>query len=286
MTSTAAVAGQGYKLEYSSHGGAELGQGVHEREWVLKLDSTEGSAFLEKHRSDADQEGEPIGIFQGQLPPETFGMLLQLTQQVRLAELPPAAGGGPNISLMTIKLEQGKTRLEKSFTGRDFAALNQLGPLLEELNGILGGLNNSPVSAIRPLVAYKPREYRFEFAIANIGKEAACVGDPRFIVRGDAMQWAGVRVAEFPEERPGYTSPPLQWTQVRLAPAVQASGLPLVVKAGEKFALPTVVWRDARAGVRYIAQAVWSDYSGTREGPGCYRVRGAAFSESIEFSLK
>lgn len=285
MTSTAAVSGQGYKLEYSSYGGRELGPGVHEREWVLKLDSTEGSAVLEKHRSDADRAGEAIGLFQGQLPAETFGMVLRLTQQVRLEELPPPAGGGPNVSLLTVKLQQGETRMEKSFTSRNVPALNQLRPLLEQLNGIHGGLTNSPVCAIRTVVAYEPRENRFQWGVANIGKEPVSLGDPRYIARGEPEQWAGVRVAEFPVEVPGYTSPPLQWEQVRLAPAVQASGLALTVKAGENLTLPTAGWQGRR-GVRYIAQAVWSDYSGPREGSGGYRVRGAAFSESIEFTLK
>jgi hypothetical protein len=284
MTSPGAVAG--YKMEYSAYSGRELGVGVHEREWKLKLDSSEGTVQLEKHRSDADQAGEPVGLFQSQLPAETFVRLRQLAAQVRLAELPPPSGGGLGVALFTIKIEQGTARLEKPFTGRDMAAMQRLRPLLDELNRIYSAMNNSPVAAVRAVVVFKPREYRFEWELVNIGRESVCVGDPRFILKTDPKQGAYVRVAEFPEERPGFTSPPLVWEQVRLAPAVQVSGFPLTLKAGEKLALSTVGWPGARAGVRYIAQAVWLDYSGMREGPGCYRVRGAAFSESIEFTLK
>lgn len=283
---TTTVSGQAYKLEYSLYGGPELGAGVHQREWSLKLDSADGSAFLEKHRSDSDAAGEPVGIFRAQLPPEKFWMLFQLAHRVRLPELAPGGADGPGASLMTLKLEQGETRVEKSFSSRDIAALEQLEPLLEELSRILGAMNNSPVAAIRTMVAYAPRERRFDFIVANIGTEQVCVGDPRFIPPGDPMQWAGVRVAELPEERPGYTSPPLQWVQLPLAKPVQASGVPIVIKAAEKFTAPTAVWSAARPGVRYIAQAVLSDYSGPRETPGCYRIRGAAFSESVEFTLK
>jgi hypothetical protein len=283
---TTAVSGQAYKLEYSSYGGPEMSAGVHQREWSLKLDSADGSALLEKRRSDADMPGEPVGIFRAQLPPEKFWALFQLAQRVRLPELTPRGGGGLGSSVLTLTLEQGSTRVEKAFSSGDIAALDQLDPLIEELNRILGAMNNSPVAAIRAMVAYAPRERRFDFTVANIGTEAVCIGDPRFIAPGDPMQFAAVRVAEFPEERPGYTAPPLQWVQIPLAKPVQASGVPIVIRAGEKFTAPTAVWTAARPGVRYIAQAVLSDYSGPRETPGCYRIRGAAFSESVEFTLK
>lgn len=283
---TTTASGQSYKLEYSAHGGPELGAGVHEREWSLKLDSADGSASLEKHRSDSDAAGEPVGLFRAQLPPEKFWSLFQLAHRVRLPELAPAGGGGMRSSLMTLKLEQGGARVEKAFSSGDIKALDQLEPLLEELNRIFGAMSNSPVAAIRTMVAYVPRERRFDFVVANIGTEPVCVGDPRFIVPGNPKLWAGVRVAEMPYERPGYTSPPLQWAQVPLSKPVQASGVPIVIKAGEKFTAPTAIWSAARPGVRYIAQAVLSDYSGPREAPGCYRIRGAAFSEAIEFTLK
>jgi hypothetical protein len=123
--------------------------------------------------------------------------------------------------------------------------------------------------------------------LANIGTQDVCFSDPRLLPRDDPYRWAGVRIAEFPPERPGVTSPPLKWTQLFLAPPPQPVAVTRVVlKPGERFAAPTAAWRAPRSGVRYLVQAVWSDYTGPREAEGCYQIRGAVFSEGLEVTPK
>jgi len=283
MSAPGVVAGEPLVIEYSKVGGVSLGQDLHVRQSRLRMNSGDGWAVLEKHRSEADTPGAPIGTFGSQLPPEAFTRVLELARKTKLAELPPPTSADFSTTLMTITLERGSAKLTKQLSSGDIPLILQIQELLAELGRLSAALENSPVAALRTSVSWASREGAFVLTLTNIGTQNVCFGDPRLLRQDEPDHWAGVRVAEFPPERPGVTAPPLQWVRLLLAPPRQPpAAARIFLKPGERFSAPTLVWRPARRGVRHLAQGVWADYTGPREAEGCYQIRGAAFSEGLE----
>ncbi len=273
----------GFTLDYSSVGGPELGAGVHERESHLRLDSGKQEAVLERHRSESDSGGEPIGTFRAQLPADAFSSVLEYANKERLAELPKSTGGGPGKSAMTVRLEQQNSVVTKTLTSGDIPLLGQLQYFFYQLNRISTALMQHPVQAARVSVAAGDGSRYFNLTIENIGSADICFADPRLLGPGGEDLWAGVRVAEVPVERPGVTSPPLKWTRINLMAKREKAGVAetVVLKPGANFTAPTETWSAPHRGANYLVQAVWSNYSGPPEGVGCYRLRGAAFSQNL-----
>lgn len=277
-----------YVLEYLVEGGPTLGEGVHERQSTLRIDERDGTVFEESHRSESDAAGEPIGIFWGRLTEDDLKKYASLVEQVRLAALPAGKGGDFGASTITLKWMKGAAWATRSFSSRDGAILDQLDPLLFALNQLSGSLRTHPLKAIRLSVGFLPDsgDGRFAWTATNIGTEPVCFADPRLLPQDTPDRWAGVRFSEYPPEKPGVTAPPLKWSKLALASAPQplkADAL-VVLRPGEKFTAPTVPWQPARRGMRNLAQAVFSDYTGSPSVRDCHRIRGAAFSQGFEIT--
>jgi hypothetical protein len=93
-----------------------------------------------------------------------------------------------------------------------------------------------------------------------------------------------IRFAELPQERPGVTSPPLQWAELQIQAESKPTPPVVTLKAGERLSIPSVSWSMARSGVRYLVQGVWSDYTDPIGTQSCYSMRGAAFSENVKIT--
>lgn len=279
-----------FVLEYRLEGGRRLGEGVCERDSRLVVNSEDRAAFMEKHRSEGDEGGEPIGTFRLPLAGERLARLPALVRRVKLEEVPPPRGADLDTSLLTLAFRQGATAIEKQFISRDGETIDRLEPLLSELEAIEDELDAHPVAAVRLAVAPAPPGHgrRFELAVTNIGKTDVRLADPRALDHDERHHWAGVRIAELPEERPGFTSPPLQWSRILLMPALgePAGGGDLILKPGQKFAAPTLQWLPMHLGVACLAQGVLSNYTGHGETDGCYRIRGALFSEFLGITAR
>jgi len=273
-----------FVFEYSSVGGPELGQGIHERESHLRLNSADQSAFLEKHRSDSDAPGEAIGTFRARLPADAFARVRNLVTTTQLAQLKAPNRGGPGSSLITLRYEEGDTKIEKSFTSFDTGLIAQVQGLISEIVQILVVLNRSPERALQITVAQSPSAPSFSFVATNIGTTEVCLTDPRSLPTGNIDVYAGIRWAEYPTERPGVTAPPLQWTFLGLARPehVANSESPIVLKPGDAFTIPTEPWKNPSPGRRFLVQGRFSDYGGPTEVRDCYRIRGAVFSKIVE----
>jgi hypothetical protein len=275
-----------FTLEFCTKGGPNLGQEVNEIDSCLKLNSRDHSAFLEKHRSQSDKAGEPIGTFRAQFPDEDFKKVADLVQREKLADLPAPTQGGPGASVLTLKFGQGQTKIDKMLTSRDINLIEQVDGLLFELNRLAALLDEHPLQAVKTELTYKGAslDEHFELSVTNIGSEPVCLFDPRLLKHDDADAWAGVRVAEFPQEKPGVTSPPLEWLRIGLERPLQQmrTGVQVKLAPGEKLMARTEAWRRGQRGVRHLAQGVLSNYSGPREVEGCYRIRGAVFSAALE----
>jgi hypothetical protein len=269
-----------FTLHYTSTGGPELAPSLHERQTSLTINGADGSVFLEQHRSESDEAGAPIGTFHMAADAEPLQKLLEYADKERLADLAPPTRGGPGTSVMTIGLEEGARKISKTLTSGDIPQIRQLEYFLYQLNQIMTAAKRSPHQAVRVTVAPDTTSRRFLVSIENIGSANVCFYDPRTIGRGSPDRRAGVRFAELPQERPGVTSPPLQWAELQ----IQAENAPALVtlKAGERITVPTAAWTTARSGVRYLVQGVWSDYTYPIRAEACYAMRGAAFSENMK----
>ena len=275
-----------FVLEYRTAGGLPLGPDLRERQTFLRLDRNEGTAFWEVFRSPSDGPGEPIGAFRNSLADAKFQDVEQCVKAAKLEKLPPPTGGGLGDSLLTLQYEKGETFIDKSFPSSDVTALEQLEDLMFELDQITGSLAAHPVGAIRVSVEHAAgsSDGRFRLMITNIGVEPVTFTDPRTLGEGHDDRWCGVQIAEFPEERPGYTAPPLRWSRLHLALATEdlSAGPHIVLEPGKVFSAQTVEWAAPRSGVRYLVQGILINYAGPRERQGHYRIRGAVFSDPLE----
>lgn len=282
------AAGAPFVLEYSAEAQKALGTGLRKISSKLIVRSGRREALLEKHRSQSDQAGEPIGTFQAELSERVLASILDKANRTIVPELPPAMGGGPGSTAITLKFEQGERKVTRIFNTGDIATLSAVKELLSELDQLGGQLNRHPKCALQASVAYNGGSTpHFVLTLTNIGTERICFADPRFLPPGDPDCWAGAQVAEFPEEEPGVTAPPLKWTRLPLeVPAEAAPSEPVVLRPGKSFSANTVTWQHRKAGARFLALGVYSDYTGPAVIEGVYRIRGATFSEGLEFRPK
>ena len=283
------AAGEPYVLEYSVESPEAVGPELRRDSSKLIVRSDRREAFLEKHRSQSDRRGEPIGTFRAELDDGLAARILDEANRMLIPE-PPAAGAGdePGPIIVALKFEQGARKVTRAFTTGDMATLNAMRELLSELNQLSGQLNSHPKAALQASVHYEEGETpHFVLTLTNIGTEPICFADPRFLPPGDPDHWAGAQVAELPEEKPDVTPPPLEWTRLLLdKPAEPAPEAPVVLEPGKSFSAKTVRWQNVKPKVRFLALGVYSDYTGPGEIADVYRVRGATFSEGLEFEPK
>jgi hypothetical protein len=280
-----AAAAADYTLEFCTLAGPQFDNGVHERHSCITLNSRDRTAAHDKHRSQSDEAGEPIGEFRAILPAETFDTVLRLVRSERLADLPAPSRMGPGVSLMTLAFRQGATTIEKTITSREMASIEKIDGLIAELGRIYGTLDHSPLRAVRASVAYveAQQDSHFVLRIDNIGKERVCLRDPHLLSGSNPDAWAGVQVAEFPPEQAGVTAGALQWNRLELAvERTPASGPYIRLDPDRSVSARTVAWKGAKGGMRYLAQGLYTSYTGPADVDGCYQVRGAAFSDGLE----
>ena len=282
---SSAPSGGDYTLEYTVRAMPGMGE-LQRIDTTLRIDSAKRTAWLEKHRSQSDRAGEPIGTFGGELSEKLIGDILAAVRKAKLDDLPPRSGRGPGSTIITLKFQRGGEKTEAVFSTGDMEILDALEGLLDELNQLAELLNDRAICAMKASVEFRQRpQPHFVLTLRNIGTERICFGDPRLLTAGSAVDvnhWAGVRVAVLPEEKPHVTSPPLQWVRLPLAgPRAGSAGETIVLKPGKTFSADTVAWPAWQKGVTYLAQGVWTDYTGPGEVQGVFRVRGATFSEGL-----
>jgi hypothetical protein len=278
--STPSTRGQPFTLTYTSTGGVELGPKLYERQTSLIIHSSDHSVVLEQHRSESDEAGAPIGIFRWAADPESLQKLIEHAIEERLEDLAPPARGGPGTTVMTIALDLDDRKISKTLTSADIPQIGQLEYFLYQLNQIMFAARQAPYQAVRVTVAPDLPAHRFQVGIENIGKANVCLFDPRTIGSGDPNRWIGVRLAELPQEIPGVTSPPLEWSEIHVQQETGAYRV-LTLKAGERLTVPSASWAHPRQGVKYLVQGVWSDYAASSGSENCYFMRGAGFSENL-----
>lgn len=280
-----------FTFDYTSTGGPYLGPGVQERSWTVTVDSRRAECVLDRHRSDAETPGEPIGLFRFEMTDDDLRALQATIRGAGLGALEPKPGkGNPGSSLQTIDWWSPENtdpggRTTVSFDSTDRRLSGSIWPLMERVFALLAKGLESPESAVCVEAGLKPGigGQGLTMRLVNVGTAKACVNDPRVGV-GSPDRFAVVRVAAKPATQKGVTPTAPRWTDVRI-PASDEKGRPatVVLGPGEALDLGSVPWPSALPkGSAYLMHGAWSDYTGDREMDGVYRVRGAATSKWVE----
>jgi hypothetical protein len=278
----------GARVEYAIEGGVEMAPGIHEIETSLRIRLDSGDAFLEQHQPSSEEGGEPLGTFKALLPAELLSRLRSALTDATLWSLPRSTAGGPGSSLIRIRMASDGVARELQVPSRDIDTLGKIDPLLAILNDAVTETMAHPFQAVRfsvrfqsPIGAHSPA---FAISVTNVGTETIAVPDVK-LFGGDAEEHSEgdltLRVAAYPEERPGYTAPPLVWERVAFATPGAAPVLSLLAPGQEATREP-IVWKPSHPGERHLAQAGFAFYGGPPAVEGHLVIKGRALSEAVE----
>jgi hypothetical protein len=283
--------GDGSRVEYAIEGGPEMGPGIHEIETSLRIRLDTGEAFLEQHQPSSAEGGEPMGTFKGPLPAELLSHLRAALGDATLWSLPPSTAGGPGSSLIWVRMSSATGARELRVSSRDIDALGKIDPLLAILNDAVTETMAHPFQAVQfsvrsqlPIGGHAPT---FAISVKNVGTETVALPDLK-VFGGDVEEHPdrdlSVRVAAYPDERPGYTAPPLVWERLAFAMPGVAPALSLLAP-GQEAMREQIVWTPSHPGERHLAQAGFAFYGGPPVVEGHLVIKGRALSEAVEIRL-
>jgi hypothetical protein len=177
---------------------------------------------------------------------------------------------------------------ELQVPSRDIDALGKIDPLLEILNDALTETMAHPFQAVRFIVRSQAPISRhslsFAISVENVGTEMVALPNLKVFggdVEGHEDRDLSLRVAAFPEERPGYTAPPLVWERLGFAKAGAAPALSLLAP-GHEVIREQIVWRPSHPGERHLVQAGFAFYGGPSVVEGHLVIKGRALSGAME----
>lgn len=283
-------------------GGAGRGIDLRERQSTLELRSEDRLATWERHRSDPDEPGAPIGRFEATLEAARFEHVQAIADSPTFRELDRAKQTGPlprfgplGTTVFEFTYECRGAVVRKSIANSDLGLLDSLEPLFSELNGIEVELLKHPVAAVRAKVQFVATPLgsdHFVLSIENIGREPVYIGNPHRLDESKLqsagqprLRWAGVRWAVLPPETPGVIEAPLEWSYLSLAMLAASESDPIDVRieAGKSYVARTGPFHPPAGNTRFIVEGILENYEGSPRVGGVYRIRGAVFSKAKEF---
>jgi hypothetical protein len=278
-----------YRIEYATEGGPELGPGLHETETSLRIDLATGTASFERRQPISTEGGDPVGTFSLALSAEWRTRLHHLIDNLDLQSIPPGTAGGPGVSVIRLRVTRAQ-RAEASFSNRDIPTLERLEPVLSALDDLGATVAEHPLQAIRlevRSVGTATEAAAFDVIATNVGRETLVLVPPAAHPGGAGFplepDWAGVQYAHSPEEKPGFTAPPLEWHRV-IAQAQRSLGQTVVLAPGAALSLRSGPWTPTVRRERHLVQAIFSSYSPLSVLDGHPVFRGRALSAALEIT--
>ena len=279
---------KGNHVEYAIKGGPEMGSGIHETETKLCIALDTAEALVEEHQPSSIEGGEPLGTFRGTLQGELLSRLHNALSEASLWSLPPSTSGGPGSSTIRIRHQHDGVVRELQVASRDIDALEKLDPVLSILNDAIVETVEHPLQAIQlsvvPTVSDDGQAPSFTISVKNVGTKTVAIPDLR-IFGGAAQPQAdgdlSLRVATYPQERPGYTAAPLVWERLSFSVPESSAELSFLAPGQEVIRGP-ITWVPTKRGERYLVQAGFSFYGSPAELEGHLVIKGRALSEAIE----
>lgn len=272
------VDGELLTVEFDTVGGVELGAGLHEREFHLRVHVDTSVIELAQHAPMSDFSIDPIGHFRAPLTPDEQASLARACGAAGFDRTPPPANGGLGTSLLTLRCRyRGKVKTA-SFSSRNIPAVDAMQPLLDAVNPLLGKALKSPLQALKVELSGPPAsDGRFHFVIRNIGTMSLNVVIPSKTKDGASI---GVQVAPFRNDDAPWP-PPWEFLEVDH----QHSGTldkPRRLEPHDGLSLVTKRW-EHKIPRRYIAQARFATYSGPPAVQALPVIKGSMLSETVTF---
>lgn len=261
-----------FRLQFTSTGGAPLGDGLYEYTTVLNMQGgARPRALMLLNRHNGDLIGKPIGTFSDMVPAPRARQVAKAVEDLIAKGMPQATGGDARANTLKLEYSEGKRKFTATLNAMDRSSLAALAAVMTELQPVMLQLLNRPERAVTVSVERLPDApdagggnggIKFQLKLTNVGIHEVLVGDPRIPARAGQKPRAIVRVAATPVKKPGFMDPPLYWDTVRLElPPAGTLDTGIVIKPGDTLSVATMPWIPPKPG-EYVVQGVFQDGSG------------------------
>jgi len=264
---------------------------------VLRIDGTTGQAIMLLNREGGDLPGRPVGLFEATLKKEQILALGTAIEGVKWAETGSLKGGDITAATLSLDYSRGGRIIQRDFNAMNGQFLNAIRPVMDQITDLMTRLSDHPARAIDVAVVQGPAGFRL--VVRNVGTGPVVISDPRHPSKDGASTCGWVGAARDVPPPPG--SGPIPLHPVAFPPLGAAPPL-VTIEPGKSIEVDTATWTPSGAG-KYFARGNWKDYGPVSGDPKAflplipdpaafnrdarpYRIRGAAFSKALFFTVK
>ena len=283
-----------YWFEMVTEGGPELGPGLHQTQGLLRVDLLSGDANEEIHQPPSDQGGDVIGVFRSRLAPDQLSKLRSVLEKGDWTARPSSALGGPGTSAIRFTVHRGGHPRSATYSSMDVATQVAFEPLIGEVGRVSAELRAHPWEALRLEIARggsSKKSLVFRLIVKNVGMRPVAIVDPLELPSPPSedserpgSEFAGFRIAMFPQMPDDSTPPPLEWESIGLAGKRPSTPVARTrtIEAGDQLVFDSEPWHPTQRRVNHLVQALISAYQVSKKPSPARLIRGALFSEALE----
>jgi len=245
----------------------------------------DGKSTFSTIRSRMDLAGEEIGTFESKINKDKIRALVQQLKDAGFESLPPQEGrSGYPIHRLAISIKG-------IYTASTFMTFPQEMEIVgDTLREIINIVRENKVRVLKlTLDTKKPSKGKpldMTINFHNLGNEAFFLKNP-IIMQKTRQNVFVIEYGQIPEEKEGYTSPPIEWKQSQLEnlKAEKDEQNYIYLKPGEvhPISVPKAVIINEPGN--YLMHLIYSNYELVQSVGGIPVLRGHAVSDEFEFSL-
>jgi hypothetical protein len=247
----------------------------------------DGKATFSTIRSRMDLAGEEIGNYEGEIDKEHVRELFQQLKDSGFESLPPEEGSISGASRHRLAITIGGAYAFSSFSTFPTA----IETVDDKLREIINTVRENKLRVLKLTIDIskpakgKPIDVTINFP--NLGTEPFFIRNPKNMKQTKRDVFA-VEYGLIPEEKPGFTSPPIQWKQVKLEELkVEKDELDYIrLEPGATHSVKATKAVTIDEPGKYLIHAIFGDYELNSTVAGVPILRGHAVSEDVEVSIK
>ena len=247
----------------------------------------DGKATFSTIRSRMDIAGEEIGTYKDEIEKDNIRTLVQQLKDSSFESLPPQEGGIAGGARHRLGITIGGAYAFSSFSAFP-EAIETVGDTIRE---IINSVRKSKVRVLKLTIdAPKPTKGKpldISVNFPNLGSEAFFIRNPKTLKQSKRDIFA-IEYGLIPEEKPGVTSPPIQWKQFKLEELkAEPDELDYIrLDPGETYSVKVPGALTIDEPGKYLLHAVFGNYELNPTVAGVPILRGHAVSEDVEFNFK
>ncbi|MFN0103709.1 MAG: hypothetical protein ACKV2U_16680 [Bryobacteraceae bacterium] len=258
--------------------------GAFGRQWEDRLTMTgKGVGQFHNVRSISDGSGDAAGLFQGKLEPDDLKEVIELVEQVGLLDEAPFQIEPKDMSIrMTIIV--GGMQVVKYVGLNEPERIAKLEPLFRRLRKVELALRENPVRTVRvdmtlpAQAAVGMQTIPVTLRFVNDGGESYWMQHPRMLNNGAYYDRATLTYGYRPPVEPGIAPPPIEVMESALLPETEAGLQMIWMAAGGAQEIRMRADVNFHQSGKFLARAVYSNYTGEETVGGVPRLRGCVFS--------